>query len=84
MVQAVKGRVAPDVIVVGHTDTTGAPASNVALGLNRAHAVRKLLLDAGLDGSLIEVTSHGEVELLVRTADDTLEPRNRRVEVTVR
>lgn len=74
----------PEVVVIGHTDTTGTPASNVELGLKRATTVRKLLVDAGLDASLVDVTSHGEADLLVPTADDTFEPRNRRVEVSVR
>jgi hypothetical protein len=30
------------------------------------------------------VTSHGEGDLLVKTRDNTPEPRNRRVEITVR
>ena len=46
--------------------------------------VRNLLVEAGLDASAIEVTSHGEADLLVQTADETPEPRNRRVEITVR
>jgi outer membrane protein OmpA-like peptidoglycan-associated protein len=32
----------------------------------------------------VEVTSHGEADLLVPTADETFEPRNRRVEISVR
>jgi len=46
--------------------------------------VRALLVAAGLDAALIDVTSHGESELQVQTADGTLEPRNRRVEISVR
>ena len=37
-----------------------------------------------LDASAINVTSHGEATLLVPTADDVSEARNRRVEITVR
>jgi outer membrane protein OmpA-like peptidoglycan-associated protein len=37
-----------------------------------------------MDASMIEVTSHGEADLLVKTADQVLEARNRRVEITVR
>jgi outer membrane protein OmpA-like peptidoglycan-associated protein len=81
---AVAAHAAPDVVVVGHTDTTGDPTSNVELGLNRANAVRNILVSVGLDASLIEVTSHGEADPLIRTADETLEPRNRRVEIAVR
>lgn len=80
----VKERLVPDVAVVGHTDTTGASEANVKLGLERAMTVRNLLVGAGLDASSIEVTSHGEADLLIQTADQTLEPRNRRVEIAVR
>ena len=75
---------APEVVAVGHTDTTGDGKANAALGLNRANAVRALLIGAGLDASLIEVTSHGEADLLVKTPDETPEPRNRRVEIALR
>jgi outer membrane protein OmpA-like peptidoglycan-associated protein len=81
---AVKARPFPDVVVIGHTDTTGTRASNIELGLKRAAAIRVSLIDAGIDASLIEVTSNGEADLLVKTADEVLEPRNRRVEITVR
>jgi outer membrane protein OmpA-like peptidoglycan-associated protein len=81
---AVKGRPFPDVVVIGHTDTTGTRAGNIELGLKRARSIRVSLIDAGIDASLIEVTSNGEADLLVKTADEVLEPRNRRVEITVR
>jgi outer membrane protein OmpA-like peptidoglycan-associated protein len=84
VLKAVASRPAPEVGVVGHTDTTGDPRSNYALGLDRANRVRTLLAGAGVDSSLIDVSSHGESDLRVSTADDVLEPRNRRVEISVR
>ena len=81
---AVKARKVPEVTVIGHTDTTGSTASNYQLGLERAQAVRALLLKAGLDASLVDVESHGEADLLRSTPDNTDEPRNRRVEITIR
>jgi outer membrane protein OmpA-like peptidoglycan-associated protein len=81
---AVKSYPAPQVTVVGHTDTTGTPDSNVELGLRRANVVRLRLIETGLDGSAMNVTSHGEATLLVPTADDVSEPKNRRVDITVR
>ena len=84
ILRAVKDRPAPDVLVVGHTDTTGPPTTNFELGLRRASMVRALLVTAGLDVSVVEVASHGESDLLVPTNDETSEPRNRRVEITVR
>ena len=84
VLKAVKSYPVPDVVVIGHTDTTGNAQSNVELGMRRANAVRSLLVQAGLGTLTIDVRSHGEAELLVPTADNVFEPKNRRVEVTVR
>jgi outer membrane protein OmpA-like peptidoglycan-associated protein len=84
IIDTVRGRVAPDVTVIGHTDTTGSRSTNAALGLQRASLIRDALLQAGLDATVMEVVSHGESDLLVPTADNVAEARNRRVEVTVR
>ena len=81
---AVKALPVPEVMVVGHTDTMGDRKSNIALGLKRATAVRGILEQAGLSPSLVELASHGEGDLLVKTRDNIAEPRNRRVEITVR
>jgi outer membrane protein OmpA-like peptidoglycan-associated protein len=74
----------PEVAVVGHTDTLGNADTNVALGLKRATTVQRLLVAAGLDPTIIEVRSHGEVDQAVKTPDNRAEPRNRRVEIVVR
>jgi outer membrane protein OmpA-like peptidoglycan-associated protein len=84
ILSVVKGRPFPEVLVIGHTDTIGTRASNIGLGMRRAELIRKLLLEAGFDASLIEVASHGEADLLIPTGDEVAEPRNRRVEITVR
>jgi OOP family OmpA-OmpF porin len=84
ILEAVRQRPSPDVIIIGHTDTTGTAVNNSALGMKRAVAIRNRLIAEGLDGSFVEATSHGEADLLVPTADNVAEPRNRRVEITVR
>jgi outer membrane protein OmpA-like peptidoglycan-associated protein len=84
ILRVVGARLVPDVLAVGHTDTTGRAASNNELGLKRAMIVRDLLIASGLDASLIEITSHGEADLLIPTPDETYEPRNRRVDIEVR
>jgi OOP family OmpA-OmpF porin len=80
----VRERSLATVVVTGHTDTMGAARVNHALGLKRAAAVRNQLIKAGLDASRIEVTSLGETDPLVPTKDEIAEPRNRRVDITVR
>jgi outer membrane protein OmpA-like peptidoglycan-associated protein len=84
ILQAVKALAVPEVVVVGHTDTMGDAKSNVALGLKRAGTVRAILVQAGLPTSTIDLASHGEADLLVKTRNNVPEPRNRRVEITVR
>jgi outer membrane protein OmpA-like peptidoglycan-associated protein len=84
IVAAVRSMPVPEVSVIGHTDTQGDAGQNVTLGLRRAAIIRDLLVSAGIDSSRIEVASHGEADPLVPTPDNTAEPRNRRVEVTVR
>jgi outer membrane protein OmpA-like peptidoglycan-associated protein len=74
----------PEVVVIGHTDTLGDRKANKALGLKRAMSVKGVLVDAGIAPALIEVASHGEADLLVKTRNNTAEPRNRRVEISVR
>jgi outer membrane protein OmpA-like peptidoglycan-associated protein len=84
IVAFVRTRAVPDVSVIGHTDTTGEPDANFTLALRRATLIRDLLITSGLDPAQVDFASHGEADLLVATPDNTAEPKNRRVEVTVR
>ena len=84
ILDSIKEYPAPEVSVTGHTDSVGSAAINATLALDRAEAIRDLLIDEGLDPALITVDSHGESNQLVPTADNVDEPRNRRVEGTVR
>ena len=84
ILEAVKKRPVPEVAVIGHTDTTGTRGNNFDLGYRRAQMVRGLLVAQGLPQTLIVVGSHGEGDPLVPTGDNVPEPRNRRVEVTIR
>ena len=70
--------------VIGHTDTVGTAESNFQLGLQRANMVAALLKSFNAAPAFVEIYSHGESDLIIKTGDETLEPRNRRVEVTVR
>jgi len=80
----VQQRPGADVSVIGHTDTAGDALANYELGLQRATSVAELIGNSGLPRERMSVESHGEKNLMVPTPDNTNEPRNRRVEVTVR
>lgn len=79
-----RARAAVDVSVIGHTDTLGTAEINEGLALKRAAAIAEQLRQAGLQNLVLTVESHGERNLLVPTPDETIEQRNRRVEVTLR
>jgi outer membrane protein OmpA-like peptidoglycan-associated protein len=46
--------------------------------------VRKAVIAVGVDPKLIEVSSHGDKDPLIKVPPGTYEPRNRRAEVVVR
>lgn len=74
----------PEITVIGHTDRVGTDQVNDALSLQRAQRVKDLLTQRGIAAERISVGGRGEREPLVPTADEVSEPRNRRVEVSVR
>ena len=84
ILRTIRERYPVDVSVVGHTDTVGDKRYNDQLSLRRARAVASLLVEAGVDPSTLDISSHGKENPLVPTGDQVSEPRNRRVEVTVR
>lgn len=84
VLRSIRERAPADVSVVGHTDTMGRKEYNDVLSFRRAKAVAAILLREGVDPSFIEIASHGKENLLVPTGDQVPEPRNRRVEITVR
>jgi outer membrane protein OmpA-like peptidoglycan-associated protein len=79
-----QGRAAPEIRVIGHTDRVGSEASNEALSLQRAQAIVEKFKGFGIQAKSFEVVGRGELDLLVPTADEVDEPRNRRVEVSIR
>ena len=81
---AIARRPFPDVLVVGHTDTVGSDAINDPLSRQRADVMRRALMARGLPADNISVAGRGKRELVVQTADNVVEPRNRRVEIQVR
>jgi outer membrane protein OmpA-like peptidoglycan-associated protein len=81
--RTIRARGALDISVIGHTDTIGTRDYNYQLSLRRARKVADLLAAQGVDRKILDIESHGEDNLLVKTGDQVREPRNRRVEITV-
>jgi len=84
VLEELRRRPAPDILVIGHTDTVGSHAENDALSLQRAQTMRQEMLPLGIPPDRIRAFGRGEREPLVPTPDGVDEPRNRRVEINVR
>ncbi len=84
IIKSIKERNPAELSIIGHTDTMGTAEYNYQLGLLRAKTVTEILKSLGAAPVAIETFSHGKGDLLVKTADQVSEPRNRRVEVTIR
>ena len=84
MLSEIAKRPAAEITVIGHTDTIGNDAYNDKLSLERAQAVREILIGMGVSAQNVTAAGRGKRELLVPTADNVNEPRNRRVELSVR
>jgi outer membrane protein OmpA-like peptidoglycan-associated protein len=80
----IKRRTVYQVEVIGHTDTFASREYNQKLSLERADAIKERLVRDGLDPKSISVAGRGKLDLAVPTPDGVHEPRNRRVEITVR
>jgi len=70
--------------VVGHTDSVGTDATNQSLSERRAASVANYLASRGVPVQRIRQEGRGERELLIRTADNVNEPRNRRVDIVLK
>jgi len=75
----------PDLYVVlrGHCDDTGTEEYNLALGSQRAQAVRKHLIDQGIGAIRLETLSFGETMPASEGTDEASRAQNRRVEFFV-
>lgn len=82
--QTIQMRGSTDVVISGHTDKVGKNEYNNNLAFERARATAEILVANGAVPANVTVTSHGEGNPLITTANGVGEPRNRRVEVVVK
>ncbi|WP_029036087.1 OmpA family protein [Salinimicrobium xinjiangense] len=72
-----------NILVEGHTDSTGSDAYNLTLSKNRAQAVTNFLVNQGISSGRIETKWYGEAQ--PKYDNSTVEGRskNRRVELAI-
>ena len=69
-------------IIVGHTDTVGTQEYNMTLSLERAEAVKDVLLNLEIKKENIKIFGKGENDLKIKTAEGIAHPANRRAEIS--
>jgi len=72
-----------EVLVVGHTDSTGTDSYNQTLSERRADSARTYLLGAGLEPGRVRAVGRGETEPIASNDTDAGRQDNRRVEVAI-
>jgi outer membrane protein OmpA-like peptidoglycan-associated protein len=72
-----------DVLVVGHTDSTGEASYNQGLSERRADAARSFLLGAGLASERVTAMGRGEEEPITTNDTEAGRQANRRVEIAI-
>lgn len=78
---AIKGNTGWGTVTVeGHCDERGSEEYNLALGERRANAVRRYLIDLGVDGGRLRTVSFGEARPAVPGHDENAWRYNRRSE----
>jgi len=73
-----------DVIVVGHTDNTGAAAYNQSLSERRAQSVAQVLRSQGVASNRIQTIGRGLTQPIATNATPEGRRQNRRVEISIR
>jgi OOP family OmpA-OmpF porin len=69
------------VYIDGHTDKTGTDAHNNTLSEERAEAVKRFLVEDGVDATRLKTRGYGETSPIDLSNDNSL--ANRRVEITI-
>jgi OmpA-OmpF porin, OOP family len=67
----------------GHTDNTGTPDANQRLSLDRANAVKQMLVDRGIAADRIATNGYGQDRPIASNDTEEGRARNRRLELTV-
>lgn len=83
VVDSLSGQEGYEVILNGHTDTTGLERFNLTLSKKRAETVARALEKGGIAAEAIKIFAFGESDPRVPTADGVDEPQNRRVEIFI-
>lgn len=72
-----------EVLIVGHTDSSGSDEYNMGLSLRRAESARQFLAAQGIASARVRVEGRGESEPVADNSTEAGRSQNRRVEVAI-
>lgn len=81
IVEMLKSNPALKISVEGHTDNVGTPAANQTLSENRAKAVLKAIITAGIDKTRLSSKGWGQTKPIADNKTEDGKVKNRRVEI---
>ena len=70
-----------EVLIVGHTDSTGNDAINNPLSLQRANSARSYMMGRGVDGNRIRTEGRGSYQPVADNGTEAGRAKNRRIEI---
>lgn len=72
-----------NILVIGHTDSTGTAAHNTKLSIRRADAVKLFIDQQGVSGQRLTTQGKGETEPIATNSTTGGRAQNRRVEIVI-
>lgn len=83
LAEYLKQNLATQLIIEGHTDDVGTAEANYTLSLQRAEAVKRFLLEKGIEEQRLRVKGYGKSRPLVQHGSEQARQQNRRVECKI-
>ena len=83
-VEVLKNHSDIELLIEGHTDSTGAEDYNMAMSQKRANSVEAYLVSKGVAADRLEAIGRGETEPIASNETEAGQAKNRRTEITVK
>jgi outer membrane protein OmpA-like peptidoglycan-associated protein len=83
LVAILKAYPSASIRIEGHTDNTGDPAANRNLSLDRANAVKQMMVNAGITPARVGAEGFGQDHPIASNDTDAGRAQNRRTELVV-
>ncbi len=84
VLKSIKDRTPCMVDIIGHTDTVGSNKINIKTSLNRAKYIASIIKEMNIKVVSLSVKGYGEEDLLVKTANNVSNEKNRNVEIFIK